>query len=103
LIPQRAVSELQRSYQVAEVGPDNTVHIKTVTLGPQIGPDWLITSSINPNERVVTEGMSKLKDGMPVSPQPAARVGDNDGFLLVYFPFFFAIAIPSRWRILQAV
>jgi hypothetical protein len=31
----------QGSYQVAEVGPDNTVHIKTVTLGPQIGPDWL--------------------------------------------------------------
>jgi RND family efflux transporter MFP subunit len=71
LIPQRAVNELQGSYQVDEVGPDNTVHIKTVTLGPQIGPDWLITSGINPNERVVTEGMSKLKDGMPVSPQPA--------------------------------
>jgi membrane fusion protein (multidrug efflux system) len=71
LVPQRAVNELQGSYQVAEVGSDNTVHIKTVTLGPQIGPDWLITSGINPNERVVTEGMSKLKDGMPVSPEPA--------------------------------
>src|SRR5258708_7467259 len=71
LVPQRAVNELQGSYQVAVVHPDNTVHIQSVTLGPQIGPDWLITSGINPNERVVTEGMSKLKDGMPVSPQPA--------------------------------
>ncbi len=71
LIPQRAVNELQGSYQVAAVGSDNKVHIQTVTLGPQIGSDWLITSGINPDERVVTEGVSKLKDGMPVSPQPA--------------------------------
>src|ERR1700733_4887740 len=70
MVPQRAVNELQGSYQVAVVGPNNTVHIQTVTLGPQIGPDWLITSGINPNERVVTEGLAKLRDGMPVSPQP---------------------------------
>lgn len=71
LVPQRAVNELQGSYQVAVVGPDNTVHIQNVALGPQLGPDWLITSGVNPNERVVAEGVSKLKDGMRVSPQPA--------------------------------
>jgi membrane fusion protein (multidrug efflux system) len=70
LVPQRAVNELQGAYQVAVVHPDNTVHIQNVTLGPQIGSDWLITSGVNLNERVVTEGVSKLKDGMPVSPQP---------------------------------
>jgi membrane fusion protein (multidrug efflux system) len=77
LIPQRAVNELQGSYQVAVVGSDNIVKIKTVALGPQIGSDLIITSGINPNERVVTEGVSKLKDGMRVSPQPttvAAKV-----------------------------
>jgi membrane fusion protein, multidrug efflux system len=71
LVPQRAVNELQGAYQVAVVHPDNTVHIQNVTLGPQIGSDLLITSGVNPNERVVTEGVSKLKEGMPVSPQPA--------------------------------
>src|SRR3984957_14267763 len=71
LIPQRAVNELQGSYQVAVIGSDNIVHIENVTLGPQIASDWLITSGVNPNERVVTEGISKLKDGMAVSPQPA--------------------------------
>jgi membrane fusion protein (multidrug efflux system) len=71
LVPQRAVNELQGSYQVAVVHPDNTVHIQNVTLGPQIGPEWLITRGVNPNDRVVTDGLSKLKDGMPVSPQPA--------------------------------
>jgi RND family efflux transporter MFP subunit len=69
LIPQRAVKELQGSYQVAVVGSDNIVQIRSVALGPQLGSDLIITSGINPHERVVTEGVSKLKDGMRVSPQ----------------------------------
>jgi RND family efflux transporter MFP subunit len=72
LVPQRAVTELQGSYQVAVVSPDDTVHIQNVALGPQLGPSWLITSGLQPNERVVTEGVSKLKDGMRVSPEPTA-------------------------------
>jgi RND family efflux transporter MFP subunit len=77
LIPQRAVNELQGSYQVAVVGSGNIVRIRSVALGPQLGSNLIITSGINPNERVVTEGVSKLKDGMRVSPQPttaAAKV-----------------------------
>jgi membrane fusion protein (multidrug efflux system) len=70
LIPQRAVNELQGSYQVAVVDSGNVVQIRSVALGPQLGSDLIITSGINPNERVVTEGVSKLKDGMRVSPQP---------------------------------
>jgi membrane fusion protein (multidrug efflux system) len=69
LIPQRAVNELQGSYQVAVVDSNNTVQIRSVALGPQLGSDLIITSGINPKERVVTEGVSKLKDGMRVSPQ----------------------------------
>jgi RND family efflux transporter MFP subunit len=73
LVPQRAVNELQGSYQVAVVAADNTVQIRTVELGPQIGSDWIITSGVKPNERVATEGVSSLKNGMHVSPeQPAA-------------------------------
>jgi membrane fusion protein (multidrug efflux system) len=70
LIPQRAVNELQGSYQVAVVDSNNTVRIRSVALGPQLGSYLIITSGISPNERVVTEGVSKLKDGMRVSPQP---------------------------------
>jgi membrane fusion protein (multidrug efflux system) len=69
LIPQRAVNELQGSYQVAVVDSNNTVQIRSVALGPQLGSDLIITSGINPKEHVVTEGVSKLKDGMRVSPQ----------------------------------
>jgi membrane fusion protein (multidrug efflux system) len=71
VIPQRAVNELQGSYQVAVVNADNTVHIRSVALGPQLGSGWIIMSGIKPHERVVTEGIAKLKDGMRVAPQSA--------------------------------
>jgi RND family efflux transporter MFP subunit len=69
LIPQRAVNELQGSYQVAVVDSNNMVQIRNVALGPQLGSDLIITSGIKPDERVVTEGVPKLKDGMRVSPK----------------------------------
>jgi membrane fusion protein (multidrug efflux system) len=69
VIPQRAVNELQGSYQVAVVTSDNTVQIRNVVLGPQLGASWIIMSGIKPHERVVTEGVAKLKDGMRVAPQ----------------------------------
>jgi membrane fusion protein, multidrug efflux system len=69
LVPQRAVNELQGAYRVAVVSPDNTVQIRAITPGPQFGPSWIITDGIKANERVVTDDISKLKDGMRVAPQ----------------------------------
>jgi membrane fusion protein (multidrug efflux system) len=72
LVPQRAVTELQGSYQVAVVNADNKVHIQPVEVGPQIGTTWVITSGLKPGEQVVVEGTGKLADGIPVHPHPAA-------------------------------
>jgi membrane fusion protein, multidrug efflux system len=72
LVPQRAVTELQGSYQVAVVNADNKVHIQPVEVGPQIGTTWVITSGLKPGEQVVIEGTGKLVDGIPVHPHPAA-------------------------------
>jgi membrane fusion protein, multidrug efflux system len=83
LVPQRAVTELQGSYQVAVVNSDNKVHIQPVEVGPQIGTEWLITSGLKPGEQVVTEGVGKLGDGMPVHPHPEqpeqAAADQNNG------------------------
>jgi RND family efflux transporter MFP subunit len=72
LVPQRAVTELQGSYQVAVINADNKVHIQDVEVGPQIGENWVITNGLKPGEQVVIEGNGKLADGMPVHPHPAA-------------------------------
>lgn len=74
LIPQRAVTELQGSYQVAVVGPGNTVDIRPVKPGERYGVLWEIDEGLKRDERVVAEGVQKVKQGMPVNPKPFAPV-----------------------------
>jgi membrane fusion protein (multidrug efflux system) len=70
LVPQRAVNELQGSYQIAVVEPDNKVDIRFVKVGDRIGTEWLIDEGLKPGERVVAEGLQKVRAGMLVNPQP---------------------------------
>lgn len=70
LVPQRAVSELQGRYQVAVVGPDNKVSIRNVQVGSRVGELWVINSGLDANQRVVTEGLAKIRDGALVNPKP---------------------------------
>jgi RND family efflux transporter MFP subunit len=72
LVPQRAVSELQGGYQVAVVGADNKVNVRTVTVGDRIGTQWIITDGLKPGERVVAEGVQKVRSGAQVNPRPFA-------------------------------
>jgi membrane fusion protein (multidrug efflux system) len=70
LVPQRAVGELQGSYQVAVVDADNTVKIRNVKVGERYGDLWVIREGITPGERVVAEGTQKVGDGVKVMPKP---------------------------------
>lgn len=70
LVPQRAVNELQGRFQVAVVGPDNKVEIRNVRPGSRFGDLWEIDEGLKPGERVVAEGIQKVKQGMVVSPTP---------------------------------
>jgi membrane fusion protein (multidrug efflux system) len=70
LVPQRAVSELQGSYQVAVVGNDSKVSIRPVTVGPRVDSMWVIEKGLRPGERVVAEGTQKVRDGMTVAATP---------------------------------
>ena len=71
LVPQRAVNELQGSYQVAVVGRDDKVSIRPVTVGERVGKMWIVTEGLKPGERVIVEGLMKVRDGAPVRPVPA--------------------------------
>jgi RND family efflux transporter MFP subunit len=72
LVPQRAVNELQGSYQIAVVGGDNKVDIRTVKVGDRVGGEWLISDGLKPGERVVAEGIQKVRQGMQVNPKAFA-------------------------------
>jgi RND family efflux transporter MFP subunit len=70
LVPQRAVTELQGGYQVAVVDSDNKVSIRTVQVGDRAGTQWIISDGLKPGERVVVEGVQRLRPGMEVNPKP---------------------------------
>lgn len=70
LIPQRAVSEVQGRYMVAVIGPENKADIRTVQVAEQIGSDRIISEGLNPGEKVVAEGIQKVKQDQPVNPKP---------------------------------
>ena len=71
LVPQRAVSELQGSYQVAVVGADNKATIKVVKTGPLEGNLWVIEEGLKPGDKVIVEGLQRVKSGMTVAPKEA--------------------------------
>ena len=73
LVPQAAVTELQGIEQVYTVGAGNKVKVVNVTLGPQVGKDWVITSGLQPRTEIITDQLQKLKDGAPVNPHPVAE------------------------------
>jgi membrane fusion protein (multidrug efflux system) len=80
LVPQAAVMEVQSQYQVYVVTPDNKAVVRPVKVGDRIGPNWVITEGVKPDERVIVEGLQKVqtfaaqapeavKDGVPVAPK----------------------------------
>jgi len=70
LVPQQAVTQLQTKYQVAVVNADNTVDIRIVNPGERIGSLWVINEGLQPGDRVIVEGLQKVRQGMKVDPKP---------------------------------
>ncbi|HTA30052.1 MAG TPA: efflux RND transporter periplasmic adaptor subunit [Candidatus Cybelea sp.] len=68
LVPQRAVAELQGVFQVDVVDAENKIHIQPVTVGERNGSLWIIEQGLEAGQRVVVEGLQKVRDGMTVNP-----------------------------------
>jgi membrane fusion protein (multidrug efflux system) len=70
LVPQRAVSDIQGNYLMAVVDSENKVTIHPVKVGPRIGSMWVIDEGLKPGDRVIAEGVQKVKEGSRVNPKP---------------------------------
>jgi len=68
LIPQRCITELQGMFQVYVVNDKNQIEMRKVTTGPKIKDFWLIRDGLGPGEKVVYEGLQKVKEGSTVNP-----------------------------------
>jgi len=71
LVPQPAVTELQGGYQLAVVGAGDRIDVRSVKVGERVDDDlWIITEGLKPGEKVVAEGVQRVKQGMTVKPTP---------------------------------
>jgi len=69
VVPQRAISELQGAYRVAVVGSDNVVKMRPVVVRNRVGGAYVIEAGLKAGERIVIEGLQKVRDGVKVAPQ----------------------------------
>jgi RND family efflux transporter MFP subunit len=78
LVPQSAVAQSQGSYQVAVVGSNHKVSMRTVKPGETVGTLWVIDEGLKPGEQVVVEGLQQLKEGTAVTPKPVPPAAEGN-------------------------
>ena len=68
LVPQKAVTEMQSAKIVYVVGDNNEVALRSVTLGERVGQDYIVTEGVKAGERIIVEGLQKVRAGDTVNP-----------------------------------
>jgi RND family efflux transporter MFP subunit len=76
LVPERAVAELQGKNFVWVIGSDNKATQRGVKVGQQVAGGLLITNGLQAGERIVIEGLQKVREGAPVQPMTAAQMAE---------------------------
>lgn len=66
LVPERALQQLLGETLVIVAQPDNTSAIRKVTLGEKIGSYYIVKDGLKPDDLVIVEGLTMLRDGMPL-------------------------------------
>ena len=66
LVPQRSVQELQGQYTVVVVNAESKAETRKVKTGPRVGSLWILEEGVKPGEKVIVEGVQKVRDGVPV-------------------------------------
>jgi membrane fusion protein, multidrug efflux system len=78
-IPQQAVQELQGLKSVFVVGAGDKAELRQIVAGYRLGNDWVVESGLAAGDRVVIEGIGKVRPGAPVKPVAPASGGSDPG------------------------
>jgi membrane fusion protein, multidrug efflux system len=70
LVPERALVELQGSYQIGVIGEDNKAEIRPIKIGPRFKGQVVVTEGLKEGEKVIVEGFQKVRPGMIVTAKP---------------------------------
>ena len=74
-VPQRAVQEMQSMQSVFTVSADNKVEVRGIVTGDRTGDDWIVTQGLKPGDKVIVEGIQKVRPGAPVQATPYKSKG----------------------------
>jgi len=78
VIPQRAVQELQGTYNVLVVGQDSIAQTREIKVASRSGSDWIVASGLEPADRIVVEGLQKVRPGTKVRPTTSTAMAPPD-------------------------
>ncbi len=70
LVPQRAVQQLQNMQSVYTVNSNNQVELRMITTAERSGDNWIVTQGLKAGDRVIVEGLLRVRPGMGVNPKP---------------------------------
>jgi RND family efflux transporter MFP subunit len=80
IVPQQAIGEQQGQQYVYVVGDGNKVVFRNVTVGPDYGSKYtVITEGVKAGEKVITQGLQKVRPGMTVVPETAPQPTPGPG------------------------
>ena len=79
VIPQRGVLFTRTGASVCVLDDKNIASLRPVELGETVGENVIVTSGLNPGERIVAEGVGKVRPGAPVSIQDEVKQAENGG------------------------
>jgi membrane fusion protein, multidrug efflux system len=71
VVPDRAVSQGPQGPSVFVVGDNSTVQVRPIRLGEEVPAGWIVAEGLNGGERVVVDGVIRVRPGAPVKPVPA--------------------------------
>jgi membrane fusion protein, multidrug efflux system len=78
VIPQRSVQELQGTYNVFVVGQDSVAQTREIKVASRVGSDWIVSEGLEPADRIVVEGLQKVRPGTKVRPTTATAMAAPD-------------------------
>ncbi len=79
LVPQRSVTELQNLYSVAVLVGGDKIAFRNVKVGPRVDGLWVIEEGLRPGEKVVVEGLQRVREGSVVDPKPVPTTPTGSG------------------------
>jgi membrane fusion protein (multidrug efflux system) len=72
VLPQRAIQDLQGKNYVWIIDAAGKAEQRDVLMGPRIGESWLVARGLKPGDRVIVDGVQRLKPGVTVKSTPFA-------------------------------